>query len=121
MKKGAPLLLIISAVFLVFVIALFLYSTATNGVTITHDSLPFMFHSQAFNTDSAPIPGKININTATVRQLCMLPGIATITAQRIVDHRTQNGPFQRIEDIQNVKDIGTALFSKIRNYITVGD
>ncbi|OHA90795.1 MAG: hypothetical protein A3F53_00400 [Candidatus Zambryskibacteria bacterium RIFCSPHIGHO2_12_FULL_48_10] len=62
----------------------------------------------------------ININTAGVAELDTLDGIGPAYAQRIVDYRNTNGPFQKIEDIKNVSGIGDATFSKIKDSITVG-
>ena len=62
----------------------------------------------------------VNINTATVEQLDTLPGIGPSLAQAIIDYRAQNGPFKKIEDINNVKGIGDVLFAKIKDKITVG-
>ena len=62
----------------------------------------------------------ININTAIVEELDKLPGIGPSIAQAIIDYRTQNGPFKKIEDINDVKGIGDALFAKIKDSITVG-
>ncbi len=64
--------------------------------------------------------GRVNINTATVMELTTLPGIGETTAQAIVDYRLENGPFQSIEDIQNVPGVGPATFAGIRDYITIG-
>jgi competence protein ComEA len=61
----------------------------------------------------------IDINTATADQLASLPGIGPTTAQRIVDYRTENGPFARIEDLLNVPGIGPATFDNIRDLITL--
>jgi competence protein ComEA len=61
----------------------------------------------------------ININTATVERLDTLPRIGPVLAQRIVDYRTQMGPFKRIEDIKNVNGIGDAVFEDIKALITV--
>jgi competence protein ComEA len=63
--------------------------------------------------------GKVNINTATVEELDTLPGIGPSIAQRIIDYRTANGPFQSIEDIKNVRGIGDATFEKLKDKIMV--
>ena len=63
--------------------------------------------------------GKVNINTATAEKLDTLPGVGPSIAQRIIDYRTTNGPFQSIEDIKNVKGIGDATFEKLKDKITV--
>src|SRR5512139_513654 len=70
----------------------------------------------------APAPdapaAKININTASVEELDKLPGIGPALAKAIIDYRTTNSPFQQIEDINDVKGIGDALFEKIKDQIT---
>jgi len=74
------------------------------------------------NLDSGkdqPKDGRININTATVDELCELPGIGAGYAQRIVSYREENGSFKTIEDIKNVKGIKDKLFSQIKDSIVV--
>lgn len=64
--------------------------------------------------------GKLNINTASAKDLTLLPGIGETYAQRIVDYRLQNGPFMRIEDLLNVNGIGEKRLEAIADLITVG-
>lgn len=61
----------------------------------------------------------ININTASLEELDSLPGIGPTIAQRIIDYRNENGPFNTIEDIQNVSGIGPSTFEEIQDLITV--
>jgi competence protein ComEA len=68
---------------------------------------------------ATPSGDLININTASAEVLATLPGIGPTTAQRIVDYRTENGPFARIEDLLNVAGIGPATFDNISTLITV--
>lgn len=68
----------------------------------------------------APNP-LVDINTATAEELETLPGIGPTLAQRIVDYRTQNGPFETIEDIMNVSGIGLATFENFRMLIYASD
>ena len=63
--------------------------------------------------------GKVNINTASAAELDALPGIGPGYAERIVSYRESNGPFEKVEDIQNVPGIGPATFERIRGLITV--
>jgi len=66
------------------------------------------------------LPGqRININTASADALVALPGIGPTLAQRIVEYRQANGPFNKPEDIKQVKGIGDGIFAEIKDWITV--
>ena len=64
--------------------------------------------------------GKIDINTATQAQLTLLPGIGDTLANRIIEYRTQNGPFESITDILDVEGIGKGKLEEIQDYIKTG-
>jgi competence protein ComEA len=63
--------------------------------------------------------GLINVNTATAAELETLPGIGEVLAQRIVDYRTEHGPFRSVEDLLDVSGIGEAILGDIRDLVTV--
>lgn len=61
----------------------------------------------------------VNINKATQTELETLPGIGPAMALKIIEYREQNGNFENIEDVKNVKGIGDAKFENIKNNICV--
>jgi competence protein ComEA len=61
----------------------------------------------------------VNLNTATVKDLEMLPGVGTKTAERIIEYRTKKGPFKKIEELMNVQGIGEKNFLKLKPQLTV--
>ena len=76
--------------------------------------------SQSTSSSATQTDGKININTADIFALMILPGIGETYAQRIIDYRTANGPFQDISDIKNVEGIGEKRYEGIKDLITTG-
>ena len=81
-----------------------------------HVHIKFNFHG---NPAALLRNQKININTASVKELDALPGIGPTMAKRIEEYRQSKGAFTSIEDIKHVKGIGDGLFKKIRDRITV--
>ena len=74
----------------------------------------------AVRKSSAPaVEGVVNINTADVKELALLPGIGDATAKRIVEHRQKNGTFKAVEELMNVRGIGEGTFSKLKPYLAV--
>jgi len=67
-----------------------------------------------------PAANLVNLNTATVAQLELLPGIGAKTAQRIIEQRQKNGGFKKIEELMNVRGVGEKSFLKLKPLITVG-
>lgn len=61
----------------------------------------------------------VNINTATQTELETLPGIGPSLALRIIEYRKENGKFNNIEEIKNVKGIGEAKYDDIKKHIKV--
>ena len=62
----------------------------------------------------------VDVNKATVEQLQEVPGIGPALAQRIVDFRTEHGLFEKVDDLLNVRGIGTTTLDKLKPYLTIG-
>ena len=63
--------------------------------------------------------GKINLNTATEKELQELPGIGPAMSARIVEYRESKGAFQSIDDIKKVRGIGASKFEKLKDRVTL--
>lgn len=73
------------------------------------------------NTNSASgiSDGLVNINSATSEELQTLNGIGPVTAEKIIDYRTNTGRFATVDDLKNVDGIGDKTFESIKNDIKV--
>ncbi len=60
----------------------------------------------------------ININTATLEELILLPGIGKAIAQDLLDDRLEKGLFQKIEDLERVRGLGPSKISRIKDNIS---
>ena len=63
--------------------------------------------------------GPININTASLEELMSLSGIGESKAKSIIEYRTNNGNFTKIEDITLVNGISQTIYDKIKKNITL--
>lgn len=79
----------------------------------------------AFAEDAAPggsssqPAGVVNINTADAAQLMLLPRVGEKAAQRIIEYRTQHGPFRKTSDLMQVKGFGAKTYELVAPYIAV--
>lgn len=118
MKKQSWILIAITGAFLCLLLGVF-FGRATNKAYIKFEDSPGVQTQPSTSQEPATL-GKININTATLEQLQLLPGIGESIAQRIIDYRAQNGNFTATEDLMKVSGIGEKKFDNIKDYITIG-
>ena len=62
---------------------------------------------------------KISINNASKEELMTLPGIGESKAKDIIDYRTKNGPFKKLEDLKNIPGIGENVYNNLKENITL--
>lgn len=62
----------------------------------------------------------IDLNTAATADLDTLPGIGPVLAQRIVDWRTEHGAFTAVDELAEVRGIGSSLLEGLRDLVRVG-
>ncbi len=63
--------------------------------------------------------GKVRVNAADGAALEALPGVGPVLAQRIVDFRTEHGPFATVEDLLDVPGIGEGKLAAMRDVVIV--
>ena len=78
-----------------------------------------MGSSQGTSSAGMGTTSLVNINSATLEQLCTLSGIGEATAANIIADREQNGPFTCIEDLMRVSGIGERKFERVKDSICV--
>ena len=61
---------------------------------------------------------QVNVNTADAETLSSeLSGVGQSKAEAIVSYREQHGPYKNVEELTNVKGIGTATIDKNKSKI----
>ncbi|WP_285694905.1 ComEA family DNA-binding protein [Actinomadura sp. NBRC 104412] len=68
---------------------------------------------------STSTAGPLDLNTATADHLDRLPGVGPVLAQRIIDYRTQHGPFRSVEQLQEVSGIGSRRYNDLKSMVRV--
>lgn len=61
----------------------------------------------------------VDLNQASAEELEALPGIGAVLAQRVIALRTSTGGFRAVEDLREVKGIGSKKFDRIKSLVTV--
>ncbi|MFZ3578974.1 S-layer homology domain-containing protein [Virgibacillus sp. DJP39] len=105
-----------------------LYSTYESGdIAITSTGETYTVSAQPWtgegNGDSTEPDSTtqypINVNTADYDTLLLIKGVGPSIAQDIIDYRNMYGPFESIEELDNVHYIGPATIEEMSPYITL--
>lgn len=91
---------------LVALAAWFVAAGGLIGRLVDHDAPP-----------AATVAFTVNINTAGAAELAQLPGLGQATAERIVAHRREHGPFAGPDDLLAVPGIGPVTLEALRPHL----
>jgi DNA uptake protein ComE-like DNA-binding protein len=61
------------------------------------------------------------LNQASATDLSTLPPLSLRDAHRIVQHRTENGPFDAVEDLRSIEGIGPTTVHAVRPFLRLGE
>ena len=65
------------------------------------------------------LTGVVNVNTASAEELQLLPGVGEARARAIVSTRKARGGFRNVEDLVEVKGIGSTLLEQLRPFVAL--
>ncbi|RNL63801.1 ComEA family DNA-binding protein [Nocardioides marmoriginsengisoli] len=79
---------------------------------------------QAGPAQQAPAPGSapgtpVSLNTAGLEQLESLPGVGPVTAQKILDWRTEHGAFGSVDELLEVDGIGAKTLANLSPHVVL--
>ncbi|CAE7200377.1 unnamed protein product [Symbiodinium pilosum] len=77
--------------------------------------------SEESDASSSSLPGRLNINDATVAELVSLPGIGRKKAENIVAYREEHGRFESLDDLAAVPGFCRRGVDKVADMVTLDD
>lgn len=91
------------------------YETINFNEVITNNKIVYINKNNVENIEYE----LINLNYANIEELKNVVGVSERIAENIILYRIQNGRYNSVEDLINVKYIGVATFDKIKTSFTV--
>ncbi len=67
----------------------------------------------AIGTDGEAVSLRIDLNTADLRELTLLPGVGDVLAKRIVANRDRLGSFRSVGELRRVHGIGDKTIERL--------
>lgn len=83
----------------------------------SEDSLLRPSRSATWNDSSSFPELRIDVNQADEAELSCIEGIGPALAHRIVEYRQRNGPFQSLEELDQVPGVGPQLVRRLQDAV----
>jgi len=117
MKKSLWIFLGITGVFLCVLLGVFIgRNFSSNYISLNNT----MNDSKTGTSEYEQTGSGLDLNSATLEQLMLLPGIGETLGQRIIDYRTEHNGFTSVDELKQVSGIGDKKFEEIAPYVRVG-
>ncbi len=71
-------------------------------------------------TEDAPPRRQIDLNRADRQELLQIPGLGANTADAILAHRAERGPFESLDELSHVHGIGPKTTEKVKPWLQLG-
>ena len=97
---------------------MFAWAMLTVGLAVRAFAKGLIGHGTAHQV--VVTPQRVDLNTASVVELRLLPGVGPGRAESIVLERVRHGPFRGTADLERVDGIGPALVQAIEPFVTYG-
>ena len=91
----------------------------TDGMQVVVPSVEEAAERQAIA--EAEADGRVELNTATMEQLCTLPGIGETRARAILAYREEHGGFSVTEELMQVSGIKEGTFNRLKELVYIKD
>jgi len=83
------------------------------------ESVPASASDEEVSEPGPETVDKVDINTASVEELAVLPGIGDLLAQNIVAHRETYGGFSSLDDLKNIAGIGPSTIDELQSRVKI--
>lgn len=91
-------------------------------------AVAFWLYPSLIFTNAAPISpqgfaasynDKLNLNTARLEELTVLPNVGEVRAKAIIEYRDRQGGFGSVDELQEIKGIGPKTMDDLREWVYI--